>query len=67
MFIPQYLGYNLQKLHALMLPEIGHQNAIVDKSYFAVFFKAMVTGPENLEQNAKFNVTRRARTVTSVP
>jgi fatty acid desaturase len=54
---PAVPWYNLQKLHALMLPEIGHQNAIVDKSYFAVFFKAMVTGPENLEQNAKFNVT----------
>ncbi len=64
---PAVPWYNLQKLHALMLPEIGHQNAIVDKSYFAVFFKAMVTGPEDLEQNAKFNVTRRARTVTSVP
>ncbi|MEK7779550.1 MAG: fatty acid desaturase [Pseudomonadota bacterium] len=55
---PAVPWYNLQKLHALMLPEIKSQNAIVDKSYFAVFWDAMVRGPESLEQNIKLNASR---------
>ncbi|MBX9613790.1 MAG: fatty acid desaturase [Burkholderiales bacterium] len=40
--------YNLQQLHVLLVPEIIRQNATVDKSYFAVFCRAMRNGPEKL-------------------
>ena len=50
--------YNLQELHAMMLPEIERQNAIVAKSYLAVFFDAMLRGPESLQQNVEFNAER---------
>lgn len=38
--------YNLQKLHVLMLPEIERLGALIDQSYFAVFFHALRNGPE---------------------
>jgi len=56
---PAVPWYNLQKLHALMLPEIERQNAIVDKSYFAIFLYAMVNGPESLAQNVKLKAARK--------
>ena len=55
---PAVPWYNLQVLHAQMLPEIERQNAIVDKSYFAVFFYAMVRGPESIAQNLELNAVR---------
>lgn len=56
---PAVPWYNLQILHAQMLPEIVRQNAIVDKSYFAVFFYAMVEGPESIAQNVELDAVRR--------
>lgn len=58
--------YNLQKLHVLMLPEINRQNAIVDKSYCAVFFDAMINGPESLKRNIVRNGKRNAATAGPV-
>ena len=58
---PAVPWYNLQKLHTLILPEIKNQNAIIDKSYFAVFLEAMVRGPESLEQNIQLNALRLAK------
>jgi fatty acid desaturase len=55
---PAVPWYNLQELHAQMLPEILRQNAIVDKSYFAVFLYAMARGPESIEQNIELNAGR---------
>jgi fatty acid desaturase len=55
---PAVPWYNLQELHALMLPEIVRQHAIVDKSYLVVFFYAMVRGPESIEQNVALNTVR---------
>ena len=60
---PAVPWYNLQELHARMLPEILRQNAIVDKSYFVVFFYAMVGGPESIAQNAELNAVRGTGTV----
>jgi fatty acid desaturase len=45
--------YNLQKLHAAMQPEIEHQRATVDSSYFRVFLTACCAGPESVERNAE--------------
>ena len=59
---PAVPWYNLQALHAQMLPEIARQNAIVDKSYFAVFFYAMVRGPESIAQNLELNAVRGSGT-----
>ena len=57
---PAVPWYNLQVLHALMLPDIKRQNAIVAKSYVAVFCDAMVRGPESPQQNAEYNSARVA-------
>jgi fatty acid desaturase len=45
--------YNLQKLHAALLPEIERTRAVVDSSYLAVFWKACRRGPESIERNAR--------------
>ncbi len=58
---PAVPWYNLQQLHALMLPEIKRQNAIVDKSYCAVFFDAMINGPESLKRNIARNEKRNTK------
>lgn len=47
---PAVPWYNLQKLHAALLPEIERKGAVVDRSYVAVFWQACVRGPESLEQ-----------------
>ena len=59
---PAVPWYNLQELHARMLPEIVRQHAIVDKSYFSVFFYAMVGGPESIAQNIELNAVRDGKT-----
>lgn len=41
--------YNLQKLHAALLPEIVRVGAVVDSSYFGVFIRACSKGPESIE------------------
>ena len=60
---PAVPWYNLQQLHVLMLPEINRQNAIVDKSYCAVFFDAMINGPESLKRNIARNEERNVKSV----
>ena len=57
---PAVPWYNLQKLHAALLPEIARTNAVVDPGYFRVFFKACRRGPESIEQNA-LHVAERAK------
>ena len=42
--------YNLVELHNLMKPTIEAKGAIVDKSYTAVFLKALLRGPETQER-----------------
>jgi fatty acid desaturase len=49
---PAVPWYNLQKLHRALLPEITRKRAVVDPSYFGVFFKACLSGPESVERNA---------------
>lgn len=63
---PAVPWYNLQRLHVLMLPEINRQNALIDKSYFGVFFDAMIRGPESLRQNIMRNEKRNAKTADPV-
>ncbi len=58
---PAVPWYNLQKLHKELVPEITRQQAIVDRSYFAVFFKACGRGPESVERNAEMLVRRNKR------
>jgi len=43
---PAVPWYNLQKLHAAMLPEITRLGGIVDKSYLGVYARACIGGPE---------------------
>ncbi|HHH44304.1 MAG TPA: fatty acid desaturase [Gammaproteobacteria bacterium] len=47
---PSVPWYNLVKLHRLMEPAIRAKGAIVDRSYLAVFFRALVRGPETEER-----------------
>ena len=49
---PAVPWYNLQKLHQALLPEITSKRAVVDPSYFGVFFQAGLSGPESVERNA---------------
>jgi fatty acid desaturase len=43
---PTVPWYNLVELHELLRPEIEARGAIVDRSYTAVFIKALLHGPE---------------------
>jgi len=47
---PAIPWYNLVELHQLMKPAIEAKGAIVDKSYAAVFLKALLRGPESEER-----------------
>ena len=47
--------YNLQKLHALMLPEIVAAKAHVSRSYTWIFLDALLHGPESEETVARRN------------
>jgi fatty acid desaturase len=58
---PAVPWYNLQKLHAALLPEIERTNAVVDRGYSRVFFKACRRGPESIERNA-LHVAQRSAT-----
>jgi fatty acid desaturase len=55
---PAIPWYNLVKLHKLMEPTIEAKSAIVDKSYLAVFFKALLHGPET-EGRTKAAIEKR--------
>jgi fatty acid desaturase len=61
---PAVPWYNLQKLHATLLPEIARTHAVVDPGYFRVFFKACCRGPESIERNA-LNLAQRAKAAPS--
>lgn len=43
---PSVPWYNLVELHDLLKPELEARGAVVDKSYTAVFLKALLRGPE---------------------
>jgi len=47
---PAIPWYNLIELHRLMKPTIEAKGAVVDKSYTAVFLKALLRGPETEER-----------------
>ena len=49
---PAVPWYNLQRLHAALLPEIERTRAVVDSGYSSVFFRACRRGPESIERNA---------------
>ncbi len=51
--------YNLQKLHAALLPEIERSGAVVDTSYLRVLFEACRRGPESRDRNARQLAVRR--------
>jgi len=57
---PAVPWYNLQKLHAALLPEISRSHAVVDSSYLRVFLSACRRGPESIERNAS-HLAERAR------
>jgi fatty acid desaturase len=56
---PTVPWYNLQKLHALLEPQITASGAPVDKSYLAVYWDALRRGPESPEQLAEALASRR--------
>lgn len=58
--------YNLQKLHAALQPEIARTRAIVDTSYFRIFFKACLRGPESIEHNAR-HLAQREKAIALSP
>jgi fatty acid desaturase len=59
--------YNLVELHNLMKPGLEARGAIVDKSYLAVFLKALVRGPETEERLITALKKRRATTGNPAP
>jgi len=63
---PAVPWYNLQKLHAALLPEIARTRAVVDPSYFGVFLKACCRGPESVERNAEI-LSHRAKRAACQP
>jgi len=63
---PAVPWYNLQKLHHILLPEILSKGAVVDTSYFGVFLKACVRGPESVERNAE-RLSHREKRIALLP
>jgi fatty acid desaturase len=47
---PSVPWYNLQELHRILEPQIKASGAPVDKSYVAVYFNALMKGPELLPE-----------------
>ena len=58
---PAVPWYNLVELHNLMKPAIEAKGAIIDKSYTAVFLKALLHGPET-EERLKAALEKRRNT-----
>jgi fatty acid desaturase len=56
---PTVPWYNLQKLHALLEPQIRASGAPVDKSYLGVYWNALRRGPESPEQLAEALASRK--------
>jgi hypothetical protein len=51
----------------MMKPGLEERGAIIDKSYLAVFFKALVRGPETEDRLKTALEKRRATTGSPVP
>ena len=64
---PAVLWYKLVELHNMMKPGLEERGAIIDKSYLAVFFKALVRGPESEDRLKTALEKRRATTGSPVP
>jgi fatty acid desaturase len=58
---PSVPWYNLVELHELLKEEIAACGAVVDKSYVAVYFNALVSGPESAPQLARSLAVRATR------
>lgn len=58
---PSVPWYNLQELHRLMEPEITAAGAVVDRSYIAVYWRALRQGPESPLQLEASLAARAAR------
>jgi fatty acid desaturase len=58
---PTVPWYNLQELHRVLEPQIRACGAVVDRSYMAVYVKALRSGPESPAQLARFQAARAAR------
>lgn len=63
---PSVPWYNLVELHDLLKPEIAAQGAVVDKSYAAVFCRALLQGPESEAQLARSLAARGEQPNTSL-
>jgi fatty acid desaturase len=50
---PTVPWYNLQELHWILEPQIKACGAVVDKSYLAVYWRALRQGPESVAQLAE--------------
>jgi fatty acid desaturase len=61
---PAVPWYKLVELHNMMKPGLEERGAIIDKSYLAVFFKALVRGPET-EDRLKTALEKRTATAGS--
>jgi fatty acid desaturase len=64
---PSVPWYNLIELHKILEPEIKARGAVVDKSYLAVFFKALMRGPESEPRLAEALERRKADTLQREP
>ncbi len=58
---PRVPYFNLVKLYKLLEPEIAACGGVVDKSYVAVFAKALLRGPESEARCARFLAERYER------
>ncbi len=61
---PAVPWYNLVELHSLMKPAIEAQAGIVEKSYTAVFLRALLRGPES-EETLQRALAQRRQAVAS--
>jgi fatty acid desaturase len=62
---PSVPWYNLVELHQLMEPEIKACGGVVDKSYIAVYWRALRQGPESPEQLQASLSARKVRLDTA--
>jgi fatty acid desaturase len=64
---PSVPWYNLKELHRILEPQIMASGAVVDRSYMAVYWKALRQGPESEPQLAASLAARAARAARMVP
>jgi fatty acid desaturase len=58
---PSVPWYNLRELHQILEPQILASGAVVDRSYFAVYWQALRRGPESVPRVTAFLAEREAR------